>query len=670
MLAGLTADLNCSVVVLKQAELDAYEAQQYDALIIQGTPQGKDLTLKATIIHPKELVVEEAMKPVELPKDERSDPRLLPANHFLRNQFIFCPIPGEVPLQASIYGDKLASVAKLFLRHVLAVLFYYKGGAARGRLFEKSLSEGKLLPDLHSEPLGEIFRTTGFYFATRTERINRAIEALDLAHLFAPEDTETEVMRAYLLLATGQKASAGQILEKIDINADNAVKVHQLKGEYLRIDGRPAEAIEAFKTALQFKTHFKERPEQEHLIHLVIALEYGVSDHVDRQTRSSEMIKHLEEAIVREPRNPVYQMLQGYAWALGGSSTLFEDAFKRAESLPGWEENRPFYEYWHARSLFELGRTDDSLASLSGRLGDPENIEDPRILELYAKNLIRIKGKEAEAEKYLDRIIATGYPSGEVWRYKGLAVIARMRDLEHPPNDDPELRTRLSEDARTYLLKSVHSDDELSTTHTLLAHLYLRSGDTVNAKKHCERALELDPNDRDPLLLLVDIAMDSNDLLQAFEALAKARLILGDDAELEFKEGLARQRAGDFKAAKDAYLKSLDFEPDALGPHTQVGVVLLELGERDEALLHMDAALRLDPEDAQAMAGKAVALSATAEDVATVDLYRLAAEKFELLLDPVALKEKLSWPEHVCKAAEPLIARVKISRDEKAAHEG
>jgi len=660
MLARLAAGMRHVVVVLQERELDGYQVQEYDGLIIKGAPLGQELMLQAGMTFNRtraEQLVAEVKQPLELQVPEDSGVLLfLPAKTYLRNQFLFSRFTTEAPLKVSAYGGQRASVAQLILKYALATMSYYNGDAVSQRLFREILEEGKLLGGMESEPLGQIFKTVGYYFAARAKLLESAIESLTLAHSFAPQDTEIEVMRAYLLLATGQKIRAGQILEKIDANGDNAAVVYRLKGEYLWNEERHADAIEAFKNALK---HVGD-PDEEPAIHLAVATVYGMTDRIDKQTRSSEMIAHLEEAIAREPDNPVFHVLQGFAWALQGNSELCQAAFERARNLPRSEENRAFIDYWNAKSQFELGRFDDNLAELTSRFGDPEKLEDMDTLLLFAQNLVAIPGKEAQAEKYLDRIIAADNPSGKVWRYKGLAVVARLMALDQLPTYDPRQRARLNEEARMYLLKSARSDDETASTHSLLATLYRATGDLVNARKHCNRALEIDPDDSDSLLLAADLAIDANELPKALEVLVKARAILGDNAEVEMREGLARQKAGDLKSAKDAYLKSLALAPDSDFVHDNVAFVLFDLGEFEEALRHWQEAHRINPENADAIAGVAIALANKGDFTSAIDMYRLAVEKDQQYLDSIALKNACLWSDSACKTAEPLIAALRV----------
>ncbi len=81
-----------------------------------------------------------------------------------------------------------------------------------------------------------------------------------------------------------------------------------------------------------------------------------------------------------------------------------------------------------------------------------------------------------------------------------------------------------------------------------------------------------------------------------------------DDGRALIQQAFALQQAGDFAGAAAAYREFLKLQPNEVGAHSNLGVVLVKLGRYDEAIGEYQAASRLAPDDARIGLNLALAL--------------------------------------------------------------
>ena len=87
--------------------------------------------------------------------------------------------------------------------------------------------------------------------------------------------------------------------------------------------------------------------------------------------------------------------------------------------------------------------------------------------------------------------------------------------------------------------------------------------------------------------------------LSHFDAALAAATTDGERAVIHNKRGIAYVQARNIEAAVNAFLAALEIEPH-VPAIVNVGNLLLEAGDVDEAIVHYEAALRLDDEYATA----------------------------------------------------------------------
>jgi tetratricopeptide (TPR) repeat protein len=111
---------------------------------------------------------------------------------------------------------------------------------------------------------------------------------------------------------------------------------------------------------------------------------------------------------------------------------------------------------------------------------------------------------------------------------------------------------------------------------------------------------------------------------------------------------LAQQ--GKFREAADSFRQALRIDPTLAIAHFRLGVVLLDLGELDDAETHLAEAVRLDPDDPKAHCSLAAALAQRGKLAQAVVQYRRALDE-----DPDSLMALLSLASTLATSDDPAV---------------
>ena len=139
-----------------------------------------------------------------------------------------------------------------------------------------------------------------------------------------------------------------------------------------------------------------------------------------------------------------------------------------------------------------------------------------------------------------------------------------LRDATGRRIGEIEIRSDLNERSRSYLIKSIRLGDERANTHDLIAILYEKSGDTVSALKHLNRAIELNLTVK-RLHEKARILIDRNDISAAKETFVQARSLSSDSVNILISEGIIWIQEGKYSEAEKALQiinKKLDLMAD------------------------------------------------------------------------------------------------------------
>lgn len=129
-----------------------------------------------------------------------------------------------------------------------------------------------------------------------------------------------------------------------------------------------------------------------------------------------------------------------------------------------------------------------------------------------------------------------------------------------------------------------------------IARTYYLEENIDQAVASLERALEIDPNHRDTLRLLVDILVGAGREVEAEPYMA--RLPEGEkiDPNAMLNLGITAFNAGDMQTALEKFNRVVADYPDNANAHHYLGLVHLNLGNNAEALEAFEKMLVLEPE--------------------------------------------------------------------------
>ena len=231
----------------------------------------------------------------------------------------------------------------------------------------------------------------------------------------------------------------------------------------------------------------------------------------------------------------------------------------------------------------------------------------------------------------------------------------------------------------------------LARTHNPEAEQYLRAATTLKPTAHVEEG-------QARAWLSLAHLIEDRDPAQALQAYRKAAELTPNDPEPHLSAGLLEERQKDFPAAEAEYKQVLALDlhsteaaigltnifmksnrladaepvlrrlaaerPDDAGIHLQLGRVLVNEGKKDDAVVELQAALKLSPSDADAQRDLADLLAGAGKNDQAEPIYRtlLAAHPNDAELHR-SLGQALLRQKKFPDAQQELLAAVRLKRD-------
>jgi tetratricopeptide (TPR) repeat protein len=161
--------------------------------------------------------------------------------------------------------------------------------------------------------------------------------------------------------------------------------------------------------------------------------------------------------------------------------------------------------------------------------------------------------------------------------------------------------------AEPLLTKVLASDDRFADVHDMLGVINHHGGHYVDAEKHFERALQLNPNYTEAALNLAVTYNDRGKFEEARQIYARIKDRPGGDltaldpfargklANMHAELGQAYQDANLTREAIGEFEKAVRLCPDFADLHTKLGTLLRQIGELGRAREHYESAIRARP---------------------------------------------------------------------------
>ncbi|MBI5639815.1 MAG: tetratricopeptide repeat protein [Nitrospirae bacterium] len=116
-----------------------------------------------------------------------------------------------------------------------------------------------------------------------------------------------------------------------------------------------------------------------------------------------------------------------------------------------------------------------------------------------------------------------------------------------------------------------------------VGRLYDEKGDSENAKAYYQKALGINPLNKEAILGIGNIFEKSGDIQRAVRHLKEASTLFPDDAEILFMYAEFTLRAGQTETARESLARIIELDPDNVKPRRLLGELYLKEGEREKA---------------------------------------------------------------------------------------
>ena len=147
--------------------------------------------------------------------------------------------------------------------------------------------------------------------------------------------------------------------------------------------------------------------------------------------------------------------------------------------------------------------------------------------------------------------------------------------------------------AESYALNALRHDPDNSTALTALSELYAQRGDTENALVSLEHAIENTPDPRLVLLAKAQVLADSGRQMEALAVLDEGMTHLNDDDAAWALMGELRAQIGERQDSIAAYSRAKAIAPLNLEYHLRLGHLCRAEDQLDQALVHLNGAMKL-----------------------------------------------------------------------------
>ena len=221
-------------------------------------------------------------------------------------------------------------------------------------------------------------------------------------------------------------------------------------------------------------------------------------------------------------------------------------------------------------------------------------------------------GNLSEAERIAREILAKNPQHLEALQLLGAVLLGqkRPRDAVAPLEEaarisaNPELETHLAmalreigrpDEAQKWLYRAIDRQPAYARAFQELGNLLRTMRNYTEAEAVLKRGLEAAPTVPELSLVLGGVYLDRANSRSAKVAFARALSILPGDADALLGFGIALQYEGDFARAAERFRRVLTRDPGHHRARMNLGYCLLELGQLDEGIACLRAAVQAAP---------------------------------------------------------------------------
>ncbi|HSV27290.1 MAG TPA: tetratricopeptide repeat protein, partial [Sedimentisphaerales bacterium] len=235
----------------------------------------------------------------------------------------------------------------------------------------------------------------------------------------------------------------------------------------------------------------------------------------------------------------------------------------------------------HAIVLMEMDRLDEAMLKLQEAVTVAPH--DTMAIGAMGSALLR-QGRLQEALIWNARAFSMAAPNNKVASAALGANLVRLRRFQ---------------EAEPLLRKALEIDNRFADAWAQLAIVLQHTGRLDEAVQASTTALDIEPDLATGHLALAGALLRKGDFAAAAEAYMKT-VQLAPDPAAWFNLAGCLAKTGRLVEAENAYKEALRLNPELAVAHYQLAVLMLESGRIDEARARLEEVLRLDPDNDQA----------------------------------------------------------------------
>ncbi len=152
--------------------------------------------------------------------------------------------------------------------------------------------------------------------------------------------------------------------------------------------------------------------------------------------------------------------------------------------------------------------------------------------------------------------------------------------------------------AEIYALKALKHDPDNSPALAALGELYMQRGDTENALVSLEHAIDNTSNRGPVLLAKAQVLADSRRCSEALAVLDEGMPHLNDDDQAWALVGALKAQGEDWEGGITAYTRASQLAPLNMAHHLHLGQLCRKADQLDQALVHLNGAMKIHSADA------------------------------------------------------------------------
>lgn len=438
----------------------------------------------------------------------------------------------------------------------------------------------------------------------------------------APKVMSYQLSAASSNLAVGDTKRARTFLDRASAMDPNYYRVHAIRAEVARLDGKSDEAIKEYNLALAaLPESAEEGPLYPVELRMSLADEYkGVGDADNAKKQYDAMLASLTQMNVEGPTRPEFLRLRGATKANLNDANGAEADLKEAASL---DPTKPDILLQYGSVLWKIGKKQEAQQQYQNVLKlDAKNEWALTALGYLARDMNDIKG----AEKYFN-MLAAAHPTNYV-AYLALGdmytALRRFPDANNAYERGWKLAPTnplLVAGGANVGIESHKFDlskkwlDRVKTPEMAHNAYVLREreryltwvGQYAQAAQVAQEAIQKLPKDRDVAVYYgYDLLYLGryDDLLKLTSRYEK---ILPEDADLPLLAGYVHKSVGLLHEAADDFSRAIERGPKVTTAYVNRGYVYNDLQNAEAATSDFEEALKLDPKNGSANLGLAFA---------------------------------------------------------------